>query len=221
MSVRLRDSPKSERIREPSKLTTVVSPELTNGHCGGCGLGWLPTCTLAVHVSLPPAPVAVRVKVVSSVTLTVSLPSAVTEPTPLSIETLSASVVSQFRVTLPPPNGSEVGEAVKKSHWATFCSGSSTCTLAVQWSSPPAPSAVSVKVVSSVTLTVSLPSAVTEPTPLSIETLSASVVSHSRVTLPPPYGSEVGEAVKKSQTAGSGVSVCGCTVAVSLQSPLA
>jgi hypothetical protein len=70
------------------------------------------TLTLTLCVVEPLLFVAVRVKVVVLVTLTV-VEVPVTAPTPLSTESVVASLTSHCKVTLPPPAGRLEGLAVK------------------------------------------------------------------------------------------------------------
>jgi hypothetical protein len=163
---------------------------------------------------------AVIINVVVDETLTLVLPFAATEPTPLSIEIVVASVVVQDSVLLPPPKARVEGVAVKVGIVGTGGGGGTelTVTLTLANAVPLGPTAVRLNVVLAVTEVPTLPDVATDPTPLSIVTLVAFAVAHDRVTAPPPNGRVVGRTVKL-VTVGGGAAATG-TVTEAVREPV-
>jgi hypothetical protein len=143
-----------------------------------------PAVTVALQVTVPPAPVAVPVKVVSVVmvaVVVVPLTTGVSAPIELSIENVLAFVVVHER-TLVPEEPTSVGFAVSVQVGAGGGGGVVvTAIVAVQWTVPPVPVAVSVYVVVEAGETGVEPFTATEPMLLSRLTEVALVVVHVSV----------------------------------------
>ncbi|HEX7651288.1 MAG TPA: hypothetical protein VF439_01040, partial [Candidatus Paceibacterota bacterium] len=106
---------------------------------GGGGVDATVTCAVQLAVA-PPVPVAVPVNVRSAVTVTVvEPPLAGVSVTPSMLKPV-ALLVFHVSVTVPPPAGSEVGEAVRNvQEGVGVVGGGVTVTVLLQSSSPPAP----------------------------------------------------------------------------------
>jgi hypothetical protein len=164
--------------------------------------------TEAWQLVVPVPFVAVSTNVVLALTVSVRVPSDETLPMFWLIDTFVAFVVAQVSVT-EAPLFTEFGLTVNASQLGTTTSGTIfTATVQVFVSVPRV--AVSVKVVFLSTNTDSVPSTVTMPTPLSMETLAAFDVAHVSVVVPAVFR-VAGAAVKASHVIGSG---SGSTVTV-------
>jgi hypothetical protein len=184
-----------ERVNDSPRSTVDLSM-LNESHEGESVC--VPTVTGTVQVTEPFTFDAVSVNVFEVSTATDRSPSAPTTPTPWLIDTAVAFVVAHFISTFPPPNGSDVGEAIKVSQVGAPIGA--TVTVVTQVTVLPAFVAVSVNVFVAVTATIFDPSTATTPTPWLIDTPVAFVVAHFMNTFPPPAGSDVGAAVKASHT---------------------
>jgi hypothetical protein len=151
------------------------------------------TVTVALYVFVPTEFVSVSVYVRVDVTLTCWLPPAAeTVPMPWSIFAVVVLFAFHVSVTLPPPVGREVGLAVREPVGAGVAA---TVAVAVYVLVPFALVSVSVNVFVVVTVTVVDPDVGSVPTPWSMLAEEAFVDVQVSLTLPPPAGSDVGDAV--------------------------
>ena len=210
------------RVAVPPESTLVGLAERVHAGAEGAAV----TVTGAEHVTVPPAPVAVPVKVVLAVIAGVVVepaPTGVTEPTPWLIENVFAFEVVQERMEVPPEL-TLVGLAESAHVGAAGGGGGGaevTVTVTVQFTEPPEPVAVPVYVVVFEGETEREPAktGVTAPMPWLMEKEVAFSVVQIR-NVEEPLWIVVAEAVRVQTGAegGGGVAVT-VTVAVQLTVP--